>query len=225
MLKMCRNACRPPFVLSGVNALETEPHVTAFLHRVFCHGRLREVHVGQRGFSCSAQVRVSQRGRLSLHMPRQLVFDTPWTTLCVCSINMMVPQGSLLAVVGHVGCGKSSLLSALLGEMEKVEGEVSIRVGPPPHLSPNATFLFFFCKIIVFHGTQTNCRAPHSKVPHSSSAISVVFSALTEHTQHSGWGSSLFKDCCVCSNIMLSVWSGRLKDKALSGRILIRFHF
>lgn len=41
----------------------------------------------------------------------------------------MVPNGSLLAVVGHVGCGKSSLLSALLGEVEKLEGEVSIRVG------------------------------------------------------------------------------------------------
>lgn len=45
------------------------------------------------------------------------------------SINVMVPQGSLLAVVGHVGCGKSSLISALLGEMEKLEGEVSIEVG------------------------------------------------------------------------------------------------
>ncbi|KAK2820903.1 hypothetical protein Q5P01_023862 [Channa striata] len=43
------------------------------------------------------------------------------------NINVMVPQGSLLAVVGHVGCGKSSLISALLGEMEKMEGEVSIR--------------------------------------------------------------------------------------------------
>uniref|UniRef100_A0A3P8UPJ9 ATP binding cassette subfamily C member 3 n=1 Tax=Cynoglossus semilaevis TaxID=244447 RepID=A0A3P8UPJ9_CYNSE len=42
-------------------------------------------------------------------------------------INLMVPQGSLLAVVGHVGSGKSSLISALLGEMEKLEGEVSIR--------------------------------------------------------------------------------------------------
>ncbi|KAL0984010.1 hypothetical protein UPYG_G00135860 [Umbra pygmaea] len=42
-------------------------------------------------------------------------------------INLMVPQGSLLAVVGHVGCGKSSLVSALLGEMEKVEGDISIR--------------------------------------------------------------------------------------------------
>uniref|UniRef100_A0A3Q2V2S4 ATP binding cassette subfamily C member 3 n=1 Tax=Haplochromis burtoni TaxID=8153 RepID=A0A3Q2V2S4_HAPBU len=43
------------------------------------------------------------------------------------NINVMVPQGSLLAVVGHVGCGKSSLISALLGDMEKVEGEVSVR--------------------------------------------------------------------------------------------------
>uniref|UniRef100_A0A8B9KN43 ATP-binding cassette, sub-family C (CFTR/MRP), member 3 n=1 Tax=Astyanax mexicanus TaxID=7994 RepID=A0A8B9KN43_ASTMX len=47
--------------------------------------------------------------------------------LCVCSINVMVPQGSLLAVVGHVGCGKSSLVAALLGEMEKLEGHISIR--------------------------------------------------------------------------------------------------
>ncbi|XP_035260765.1 canalicular multispecific organic anion transporter 2 isoform X2 [Anguilla anguilla] len=43
------------------------------------------------------------------------------------NINLMVPSGSLLAVVGNVGCGKSSLLSALLGEMEKLEGEISIR--------------------------------------------------------------------------------------------------
>ncbi|XP_038161331.1 canalicular multispecific organic anion transporter 2 isoform X2 [Cyprinodon tularosa] len=43
------------------------------------------------------------------------------------NINVMVPQGSLVAVVGHVGCGKSSLISALLGDMEKQEGEVSVR--------------------------------------------------------------------------------------------------
>ncbi|XP_061612365.1 ATP-binding cassette sub-family C member 3 isoform X4 [Phyllopteryx taeniolatus] len=43
------------------------------------------------------------------------------------NINVLVPQGSLLAVVGHVGCGKSSLISALLGETEKLEGDVSVR--------------------------------------------------------------------------------------------------
>ncbi|XP_076122347.1 multidrug resistance-associated protein 1 isoform X2 [Alosa pseudoharengus] len=42
-------------------------------------------------------------------------------------INVHIPEGSLVAVVGHVGCGKSSLLSALLGEMHKQEGSVSIK--------------------------------------------------------------------------------------------------
>lgn len=43
------------------------------------------------------------------------------------NINLLVPSGSLVAIVGHVGCGKSSLVSALLGEMEKLEGDVSVR--------------------------------------------------------------------------------------------------
>ncbi|KAI5103035.1 canalicular multispecific organic anion transporter 2 isoform X3, partial [Silurus meridionalis] len=43
------------------------------------------------------------------------------------NINVMVPQGSVLAVVGHVGCGKTSLMSALLGEMEKLDGQISIK--------------------------------------------------------------------------------------------------
>ncbi|XP_054524925.1 ATP-binding cassette sub-family C member 6 isoform X3 [Pan troglodytes] len=45
---------------------------------------------------------------------------------CLHRINLTVPQGCLLAVVGPVGAGKSSLLSALLGELSKVEGFVSI---------------------------------------------------------------------------------------------------
>ncbi|KAJ6660365.1 hypothetical protein lerEdw1_017788 [Lerista edwardsae] len=43
------------------------------------------------------------------------------------NINWLVPTGSLVAVVGHVGCGKSSLLSALLGEMEKLHGEIAVK--------------------------------------------------------------------------------------------------
>lgn len=41
---------------------------------------------------------------------------------------MQIPDGALVAVVGHVGSGKSSLLSTLLGEMQKREGSVSIKV-------------------------------------------------------------------------------------------------
>jgi len=44
------------------------------------------------------------------------------------SININIPEGSLVAVVGSVGSGKSSLLSALLGEMECVTGQVNIKV-------------------------------------------------------------------------------------------------
>ncbi|XP_068452238.1 multidrug resistance-associated protein 1 isoform X2 [Clinocottus analis] len=42
-------------------------------------------------------------------------------------LNVCIPEGSLVAVVGHVGSGKSSLLSALLGEMDKLEGTVTVK--------------------------------------------------------------------------------------------------
>uniref|UniRef100_A0AAY4BSN2 Multidrug resistance-associated protein 1 n=1 Tax=Denticeps clupeoides TaxID=299321 RepID=A0AAY4BSN2_9TELE len=47
--------------------------------------------------------------------------------LSLSRINVLIPEGSLVAVVGHVGSGKSSLLSALLGEMHKQDGAVSIK--------------------------------------------------------------------------------------------------
>lgn len=43
-------------------------------------------------------------------------------------INFKVNSGSLVAVVGSVGSGKSSLLSALLGEMDKINGRVNTKV-------------------------------------------------------------------------------------------------
>ncbi|XP_028254087.1 multidrug resistance-associated protein 1-like [Parambassis ranga] len=45
---------------------------------------------------------------------------------CLQRINMKVKTGSLVAIVGHVGSGKSSLLSAILGEMDRRNGFVSI---------------------------------------------------------------------------------------------------
>lgn len=41
-------------------------------------------------------------------------------------INTKIPKNKLVAVVGPVGSGKSSLLSAVLGDMEKLEGRVLI---------------------------------------------------------------------------------------------------
>lgn len=43
------------------------------------------------------------------------------------NINFRVPERKLYAVVGPVGTGKSSLMSALLGEMEKLSGRATIK--------------------------------------------------------------------------------------------------
>ena len=45
-----------------------------------------------------------------------------------CSIDLSVKGGELVAVVGPVGAGKSSLISALLGEMDKLNGQVLMKV-------------------------------------------------------------------------------------------------
>ena len=52
-----------------------------------------------------------------------------WVTsdaLILKNINISVKKGSLTAVIGKVGSGKSSLISSLLGEMIKVSGKVNI---------------------------------------------------------------------------------------------------
>ncbi|KAJ1097026.1 hypothetical protein NDU88_002155 [Pleurodeles waltl] len=63
---------------------------------------------------------------------------------CLQSINLRIPRGSLVAIVGHVGSGKTSLLSALLGEMEKLEGRVAIKGSvayvPQQTWIPNTSF-------------------------------------------------------------------------------------
>ncbi|VFV31197.1 multidrug resistance-associated [Lynx pardinus] len=40
------------------------------------------------------------------------------------NLNIKIPEGALVAVIGQVGSGKSSVLSAMLGEMEKLTGVV-----------------------------------------------------------------------------------------------------
>ena len=46
--------------------------------------------------------------------------------LTLSRLNVNIAKGKLVAVVGNVGSGKSSFISALLGEMEKISGKVNI---------------------------------------------------------------------------------------------------
>lgn len=48
--------------------------------------------------------------------------------ICLDDVNMKVKKGKLVGIVGSVGSGKSSLLSALLGEMCKLKGRVNVKV-------------------------------------------------------------------------------------------------
>ncbi|XP_075711711.1 ATP-binding cassette sub-family C member 9 [Rhinoderma darwinii] len=47
------------------------------------------------------------------------------------NIDIQIPTGQLTMVVGQVGCGKSSLLLAILGEMQTLEGRVCWNELPP----------------------------------------------------------------------------------------------
>ncbi|XP_055308031.1 ATP-binding cassette sub-family C member 3-like, partial [Sitodiplosis mosellana] len=44
---------------------------------------------------------------------------------CLKDINLQVKNGSLVAIVGTVGSGKSSIISAFLGEMDRLSGRVN----------------------------------------------------------------------------------------------------
>ena len=47
---------------------------------------------------------------------------------CNFSLDLSLSPGLLVAVVGSVGSGKSSLLSAMLGEMNIIKGEAKVQV-------------------------------------------------------------------------------------------------
>ncbi|XP_074811024.1 ATP-binding cassette sub-family C member 8 isoform X8 [Natator depressus] len=49
---------------------------------------------------------------------------TPEGSAALSNIDIRIPQGQLTMIVGQVGCGKSSLLLATLGEMQKTSGNV-----------------------------------------------------------------------------------------------------
>uniref|UniRef100_A0A671K6F9 ATP-binding cassette, sub-family C (CFTR/MRP), member 8b n=1 Tax=Sinocyclocheilus anshuiensis TaxID=1608454 RepID=A0A671K6F9_9TELE len=60
-----------------------------------------------------------------------------WTQGCptLTSIDIKVPFGQLTMIVGQVGCGKSSLLLAALGEMQKISGNITWKRGSVPYAS------------------------------------------------------------------------------------------
>ena len=57
-----------------------------------------------------------------------IVTDNVTFSLYFCSINVQVKEGELVAIVGQIGAGKSSLISAILGEMQNIRGTINRKV-------------------------------------------------------------------------------------------------
>ena len=53
--------------------------------------------------------------------------DGPLALPMLRNINVSVPSGSLVAIVGPVGAGKSSLVAAMLGLMHRLSGTVAVK--------------------------------------------------------------------------------------------------
>lgn len=73
--------------------------------------------------------------------------EAPATLL---DIDLSVPRGALVAIVGQTGSGKSSLLSAALGLMQQVQGPDVLVRGKVR------------VNILLFGYSENSCVAPHS---------------------------------------------------------------
>jgi ABC-type multidrug transport system fused ATPase/permease subunit len=75
--------------------------------------------------------------------------QTAESTSTLRDMNINIGTGQLVAVVGQVGCGKSSLLSALLGEMHKVNGNVTVR-GSVAYVPQQAWIQNLTLQVVIF---------------------------------------------------------------------------
>ncbi|XP_038067008.1 ATP-binding cassette sub-family C member 9-like [Patiria miniata] len=86
--------------------------------------------------SAAHQAKPSQNGSSSRRLPHgvaikisngSFLWDPDSGTTILSDINVEIPEGKLTIVTGQVGSGKSSLLSAILGEMTTVSGTVQVK--------------------------------------------------------------------------------------------------
>jgi len=91
---------------------------------------------------------------------KSCIFTTP-------SISLQVPRGGLVAVVGQVGSGKSSLMSAILGEMARLNGHVATQVSSVSPGTVSIVIIKISCSILLFffllHYYYHLCNSVHFK--------------------------------------------------------------
>ncbi|XP_062509273.1 ATP-binding cassette sub-family C member 9-like isoform X2 [Corticium candelabrum] len=127
------NLMRSPMLLLPflINIMVTSHVSLKRLNKFFCARELKQPLKGQ------SLSRLKLEAVESRNLPDGLDAEITNGTFCweeenqqqptLSDINISIPQGKLTMVVGRVGSGKSSLLSALLGEMSVLSGAVTWR--------------------------------------------------------------------------------------------------
>ncbi|XP_037545242.1 multidrug resistance-associated protein 1-like [Nematolebias whitei] len=115
-------------------------------------------------------------------------------------LNVCIPEGSLVAVVGLVGSGKSSLLSVLLGEMDKLEGSVAVK-----------DFTHFFLTIYFYFLTLYHCLFVCSSAGSEMSPKIKDNKDLVKKTKNPEVGKLTEADKASTGRVKLSVFWAYLK--------------
>ena len=86
-----------------------------------------EVHDGVFTWDVRGKKKQSEEGEDGESEEEKDVAGTPVLEMVLKGINVEVRKGELVAVVVMVRSGKTSLLSCIMGEMEKISGTVSVK--------------------------------------------------------------------------------------------------
>jgi nitrate ABC transporter ATP-binding subunit len=73
----------------------------------------------------------------------KIAFDTPkGEYVAVKNINLQVKQGEIISIIGHSGCGKSTILNAIGGFIKPAKGEVVLNGKTVKGPGPDRGFVF-----------------------------------------------------------------------------------
>ncbi|KAJ9121762.1 hypothetical protein QFC22_002384 [Naganishia vaughanmartiniae] len=78
--------------------------------------------VGEEALQAESKKEIKKKNADSIVESPQQAFSNPFR---LDNLNFVVPKGQLVAIIGPIGSGKSSLLQGLIGEMNQVSGKVS----------------------------------------------------------------------------------------------------
>ncbi|EMP38269.1 ATP-binding cassette sub-family C member 8 [Chelonia mydas] len=85
---------------------------------------LSSEEIGEEHDKCSESRNADNHSKYQVVITNGFFTWTPEGSAALSNIDIRIPQGQLTMIVGQVGCGKSSLLLATLGEMQKTSGNV-----------------------------------------------------------------------------------------------------